>query len=64
MSHLTNLCQKPESAANGHQALADYIAIVRREAEKRTGASESDPLATKVEELKKQKKSNGGKRNV
>ena len=63
MSHVTNLCQKPESAANGRQALADYIAIVRREAEKRTGAGPVDPLLANVEQAKKQKKNNGGKRN-
>ncbi len=64
MSHITNLCQKPESAANGRQALADYIAIVRREAEKRSGAGAADPLLAKMEELKDQKKSDGGKRHV
>ncbi|MPM86513.1 hypothetical protein SDC9_133602 [bioreactor metagenome] len=63
MSHVTNLCQKPESVSNGRQALADYIAVVRREAEKRAGADMVDPLLAVTEKFKDQKKSNGGKQH-
>lgn len=63
MSHITNLCQKPESVSNGRQALADYIAVVRREAEKRAGAGTVDPLLAVTEKFKDQKKSNGGKQH-
>ena len=63
MSHITNLCQKPESAANGRQALADYIGIIRREAEKQAGAGAVDPLVAATEKFKDQKRSNGGKQH-
>lgn len=63
MSHVTNLCQKPESVANGRQALADYIAVIRREMEKRAGAGAVDPLLAVTEKFKDQKKSNGGKQH-
>ncbi|BAK98989.1 DNA primase [Oscillibacter valericigenes Sjm18-20] len=63
MSHVTNLCQKPESVANGRQALADYIAVIRHEAEKRAGAGAVDPLLVVTEKFKDQKKSNGGKQH-
>lgn len=63
MSHVTNLCQKPESVANGRQALADYIAVIRHEAEKRAGAGTVDPLLAVTEKFKDQKKSNGGKQH-
>lgn len=63
MSHVTNLCQKPESVSNGRQALADYIAVVCREAEKRAGAGTVDPLLAVTEKFKDQKKSNGGKQH-
>lgn len=63
MCHITNLCQKPESVSNGRQALADYIAVVRREAEKRAGTGTVDPLLAVTEKFKDQKKSNGGKQH-
>ena len=55
----TALLQKPESAANAPQALADYIRIIREEHTKRTGGS--DPLAAAMETYK-DKKGYGGKR--
>ncbi len=61
MNHLTAIAQKPESAANGAQALADYIAVIRQEKEKRDGSGE-DPLAAAAQTFK-QKKGYGGKRN-
>ena len=59
MSHLTALLQKPESAANAPQALADYIRIIREEHTKRTGGTDS--LAAAMETYK-DKKGYGGKR--
>ena len=59
MNHLTALLQKPESAANAPQALADYIRIIREEHTKRTGGT--DPLAAALETYK-DKKGYGGKR--
>ena len=59
MNHLTVLLQKPESAANAPQALADYIRIIREEHTKRTGGT--DPLAAAMETYK-DKKGYGGKR--
>ena len=56
---LTTLLQKPESAANAPQALADYIRIIREEHTKRTGGT--DPLAAAMETYK-DKKGYGGKR--
>ena len=61
MNHLTAMAQKPESAANGAQALRDYAAVIRQEKEKRDGSGE-DPLAAAVHTFK-QKKGYGGKRN-
>lgn len=59
MNHLTALLQKPESAANAPQALADYIRIIREEHTKRTGGM--DPLSAAMETYK-DKKGYGGKR--
>lgn len=61
MSHLTTLLQKPESAANAPQALADYIRIIREECAKRSGRSAMDALAA-ARDTYKDKKGYGGKR--
>ena len=61
MSHLTTLLQKPESAANAHQALTDYIRIIREECAKRSGRSAMDALAA-ARDTYKDKKGYGGKR--
>ena len=61
MSHLTTLLQKPESAANAHQALTDYIRIIREEYAKRSGRSAMDALAA-ARDTYKDKKGYGGKR--
>ena len=61
MSHLTTLLQKPESAANAHQALTDYIRIIREEYTKRSGRSAMDALAA-ARDTYKDKKGYGGKR--
>jgi len=60
MSHITAVCQQPESVQNGRQALADYIRIIRTEAEKRSGGDNADPLLAVIEK-NRSKKGNGGK---
>ena len=60
MSHITALCQRPESLRNGKQALADYIRVIQAEAAKRAGG-EPDPLLAAAEKYKDKK---GEKRNV
>ena len=59
MDHLTALLQRPESAANAPQALADYIRIIKEEYAKRSAGF--DPLAA-AQETYKDKKGYGGKR--
>ncbi|MEG0779423.1 MAG: DNA primase [Oscillospiraceae bacterium] len=60
MSHLTALLQKPESLANGRQALNDYIQIITKEYHKRTGQTDSDPLLAAQESIKRKRE---GKQN-
>lgn len=60
MSHLTALLQKPESPANAQRALADYLAIIKREAEKRAEPA-GDPLAEALERNKAKKGYGGNK---
>lgn len=62
MSHITAICQQPESARNSRQALADYIRIVQTEADKRAGGA-TDPLLAATEKYK-DKKGTGGKQHV
>jgi len=59
ISHITAICQQPESVANGKQALGDYIRIVQTEASKRAGSA-IDPLLAATEKYK-DKKGTGGK---
>ena len=59
MSHLTAILQKPESTANAQKAMADYIATIKHEVEKRT-VGEVDPLVQAMER-NKAKKGYGGK---
>lgn len=63
MGHLTGILQKPEAPAHADRALADYIRVVRKSAEKRQGEADADPLRAAVEKFKedKKKKGNGGK---
>ena len=51
MSHITYVSQQPESLKNGTRALADYISIIRKEAQKRAGG-EMDPLLAATEKYK------------
>lgn len=60
MNHVTAVCQRPESVRNGRQALADYIRVIKTEAEKRSGGT-PDPLLAAAEKYKDKK---GEKRNV
>ena len=59
-SHVTSICQQPESLQNAPQALADYIRIVKTEADKRAGGGNIDPLLAATEKYK-DKKGTGGK---
>ena len=59
-SHITAICQQPESPQNARQALADYIRIVKTEADKRAGGGKIDPLLAATEKYK-HKKGTGGK---
>lgn len=61
MSHITAVCQAPESLQTAKQALADYIHIVQTEADKRAGGP-MDPLLAATEKYK-DKKGTGGKRH-
>ena len=54
MSHLTSILQKPESTANVQKAMADYVQIIRDEAQKRE-ASGIDPLHAATNKYKKRK---------
>ena len=58
MSHLTGVLQKPEATASAQRALADYIRIIREEAQKRN--AQGDPLLA-AQEKYKEKKGYGGK---
>ena len=53
MSHITAICQQPESAQNARQALGDYIRIVRAESDKRAGGA--DPLLAATEKYRNRK---------
>ena len=59
MSHITFVCQKPESAKNAKQALIDYISTILEEWEQRNNSG-GDPLAAAIEKSKN-KKGTGGK---
>ena len=59
MSHITAVCQQPESLQNAAEALKDYISIITAEAGKRTGST-ADPLLAAIEK-NKYKKGTGGK---
>ena len=63
ISHITAICQQPESAQNASQALADYIRIIQAEAAKRASGSGMDPLLAATEKYK-DKKGTGGKQHV
>lgn len=59
MSHITAVCQQPESAKNGRQALADYITVILEEWNRKNNRG-SDPLTAAIEKSKN-KKGTGGK---
>ena len=53
MSHLTGVLQKPEATASAQRALADYIRIIREEAQKRN--AQGDPLLAAQEKYKEKR---------
>ena len=62
MGHLTTVLQKPVSRASAERALADYIRVIRQEADKRRGGVQEDPLLAAKDKFK-EKKGYGGKQN-
>ena len=62
MSHISAVCQQPESPQHAKQALADYIRIVQEESDKRAGSRAADPLLAATEKYK-DKKGTGGKQH-
>jgi len=60
MSHLSSILQKPESAANAHEAMADYIVLIQTSWQKRSGSADMDPLLAARDKYKG-KKGYGGK---
>ncbi len=60
MSHFTAILQKPESVSGSHQALQDYVRIIREEADRSGSEQEIDPLLAAKEKYKF-KKGYGGK---
>ena len=59
MSHITAVCQQPESTQNGGRAMADYIRVIREEGTPEDGR---DPLLAATEKYK-DKKGTGGKQH-
>lgn len=59
MSHFTAILQKPESAANGAEAMSDYLRTIREESTKRRW-TDVDPLLA-AQEKNRNKKGYGGK---
>jgi len=62
MSHLSSILQKPESVANAHEAMADYISIIQTSWQKRSGSADIDPLLAARDKYKG-KKGYGGKQS-
>ena len=63
MSHLTSICQKPESAEHRRKALEDYIRIIHTEYRKRASVdTQTDPLLAAMQKYRN-KPGTGGKQN-
>lgn len=56
MDHLAQVAAQPESAANARQAVADYIAVIRREALLRGSAGSGDDLLRAAQRRYQEKK--------
>ncbi|RHR11189.1 DNA primase [Pseudoflavonifractor sp. AF19-9AC] len=56
MDHLAQVAAQPESAANARQAMADYIAVIRREALLRSSAGSGDDLLRAAQRRYQEKK--------
>lgn len=59
VSHVTSVCQEPESSENASKALADYIRVIREEAERRSERTGEDVLAAAQRKYKKRKNEGG-----
>ena len=63
MSHLTSICQKPESAEHRRKALEDYIRIIHTEYRKRASVdTQTDPPLAAMQKYRN-KPGTGGKQN-
>ncbi|MBQ9521214.1 MAG: DNA primase [Oscillospiraceae bacterium] len=56
ISHITAVCQEPESPENASKALSDYIRVIREEADRRSGRTEEDVLLRAQRKYQKRKK--------
>ena len=56
MDHLAQVASQPESAANAQQAMADYIAVIRREALLRSSQGSGDDLLLAAQRRYQEKK--------
>lgn len=56
ISHITAVCQEPESPENASKALSDYIRVIREEADRRPGRTEEDVLLRAQRKYQKRKK--------
>lgn len=56
MDHLAQVVSQPESVANAQQAMADYIAVIRREALLRSGQGSGDDLLLAAQRRYQEKK--------
>ena len=61
MSHITAVCQQPQSLQTAEQAMADYIRIIQDESNKRVSTA-TDPLLAAMQK-NKDKKGTGGKQH-
>ena len=59
MSHLTAICQEPQSLKTAGQALADYTRIITSEARQRREGDSSDPLFAAMKKYKEKKEFGG-----
>ena len=55
MDHLAHVASQPESLANSHQSLCDYIAVIRREALHRQEMDQDDLLRSAQQRYKEKK---------
>ena len=62
ISHITAVCQEPESQENASKALSDYIRVIREESGKRSERTDKERLAEVTRKYKKQRNKGGTQR--